>query len=217
MNRSPSASGLPGGPPGCGRRGRRNLRARAARAGVAHRPEVVGRGDADDPLFRQPGDLAPQLERLVVLGVDGDQQLVGRGAEFLGNQLPGELDRHVLEVVAEREIAQHLEERVVPGGVADVLQVVVLAAGAHAFLRGRRAEIIALLDAGEDVLELHHPGIGEHQRRVVARHQRARWHDAMAVPGEEVEERFSDVVDGLHAPYVGLTPRSVNPCRRGAF
>ena len=58
-------------------------------------------------------------------------------AEVLGQQLPGELDRAFLEVVAEREVAEHLEEGVVARGVADVVEVVVLAAGADAFLRGR--------------------------------------------------------------------------------
>ena len=39
-------------------------------------------------------------------------------------------DRVALEVVAEAEVAEHLEERVVPGRVTHVLRVVVLAAGA---------------------------------------------------------------------------------------
>ena len=51
---------------------------------------------------------------------------------------PGKLldkaDGLPLEVVAEREVAEHLEKGVVAGGVADVFQVVVLAAGAHALL-----------------------------------------------------------------------------------
>ena len=42
----------------------------------------------------------------------------------------------VLEVVAEREVAEHLEERGVPRGRADVVEVGVLAAGAHHLLRG---------------------------------------------------------------------------------
>ena len=45
------------------------------------------------------------------------------------------LDRALLEVVAEGEIAEHLEEGVMARGVADVIEVVVLAAGADAFLR----------------------------------------------------------------------------------
>ena len=66
-------------------------------------------------------------------------------------------------------------------GVADIVEVVVLAAGAHAFLRGHGARIGTLLEAGEDVLELHHAGIGEHQGRIVARHQRRRGHGRVTV------------------------------------
>ena len=90
--------------------------------------------DADDPALGQAGDLLPQAERLVVVGIDGDEQLVLRQAVFAGDQLPGKLDGVFLEVVAEGEIAEHLEEGVVPGGIADIVQVVVLAAGADAFL-----------------------------------------------------------------------------------
>ena len=55
--------------------------------------------------------------------------------------VPGELDGALLEIVAEGEIAEHLEEGVVARGVADIVEVVVLAAGAHAFLRRGRARI----------------------------------------------------------------------------
>ena len=139
-------------------------------------------------LVRQAGDLLPDRRRVVVLGVDGDQQPVLRQAEILGHQLPGVGDRLVLEVVAEAEIPQHLEERVVARGVADIVQVVVLAAGAHAFLRRGGADVGPLLLPGEDVLELHHARVGEHQRRVVARHQRRAFHHRVPVAGEVVEE-----------------------------
>ena len=45
-----------------------------------------------------------------------------------------QLDGLVLEVVAEREVAEHLEERAVPVGAADVLEVGVLAARAQHLL-----------------------------------------------------------------------------------
>ena len=176
-----------------------DFRARAARAGIAHRPEIVGAGDAQDLAVGQAGDLLPQVEGVVVVDIDGDQQLVLGQAEVLGDQLPGELDRVLLEIVAEGEVAEHLEEGVVARGVADIVEVVVLAAGAHAFLRGRRAAIGPLFQAGEDVLELHHAGIGEHQRRVVARHQRRGRHDRVAVAHEEIEKAFADIVDAAHA------------------
>jgi hypothetical protein len=84
------------------------------------------------------------------------------------------------------------------GGVADVFQIVVLAAGADAFLRRGGAAVGPLFEAGEDVLELHHAGVGEQQGRVVARHQRARRHDLVAVLRKIVEKRGADVVGRLH-------------------
>ena len=66
--------------------------------------------------------------------------LVGQSVH-LGQQLPGPADRLLLEIVAERPVAQHLEHRVVVGVVADLLQVVVLARHAQALLRiGRPAD-----------------------------------------------------------------------------
>ena len=56
------------------------------------------------------------------------------------DQFPGERDGVALEVVAEGEIAQHLEKRVVPPGIADVFEIVVLSARPHAFLRRRSAQ-----------------------------------------------------------------------------
>ena len=215
MKRSPSASAEPGGPPGiCVAVVVEDFRAGAARAGVAHRPEIVGAGDAQDLAVGEACDLLPQLEGVVVVDIDGDQQPILRQAEFLGDQRPGKLDRALLEIIAEREVAEHLEEGVVARGIADIVEVVVLAAGAHAFLRGHRAIVGALFQAGEDVLELHHAGIGEHQRRVVARHERRRRHDLVVVAGEEIDEAFADFVDAAHrvlAAAVLLGQRAKSP------
>ena len=109
------------------------LGARTAGAGIAHRPEIVRGRDADDAIVREAGDLFPVAGRLVVVMIDGDQQLVFLQPEILRDQLPGKLDRALLEVVAEGKIAEHLEEREMPRSVADIVEVVVLAAGAHAF------------------------------------------------------------------------------------
>ena len=58
-----------------------DFRARAARAGVAHLPEIVRCRDADDAAFGQARDLLPEIEGLVVGVVDGDEELVLRQAE----------------------------------------------------------------------------------------------------------------------------------------
>src|SRR2546430_15382538 len=116
-------------------------------------------------LFRSPCDLAPQPARFIVAVVHGDVDPVGSDTEPVlpRHPLPGVLDRLLLEVVAEGEVAQHLEECVVPGRVADLLQVVVLAAGPDALLARHRARVIAPLEPLEYALELHHPRVGEKQ------------------------------------------------------
>ena len=55
-----------------------------------------------------------------------------------------------------------------------------LAAGAHALLRGGGPRVVALLAAQEDVLELVHPRVGEEQGRVVLGHERRALHHAVA-------------------------------------
>ena len=172
-----------------------NLRGRTARSKLAHRPEIVAARDADDLLVGEAGDLAPQPRRLVVVGIDGDQQALLVERIVLGEQLPGERDGALLEIIAEGEVAEHLEEGVVARGVADIVEVVMLAAGAHAFLRRGGAREGRLLGAGEHVLELHHAGIGEHQGGIVARHERARGQHLMTVAGEEIEEARADGIN----------------------
>ncbi len=98
-----------------------DLRAGAARAGVAHRPEVVASGDPDDPLVGQAGDPAPQRGRLLVRYVHGHQQLIEGQAKLAGDQLPGQFDRPFLEVIAEGEVTEHLEEGQVPSRIADIV------------------------------------------------------------------------------------------------
>ena len=121
-----------------------------------------------------------------------------RNLPDVGQQLPGEPDRLFLEVVAEREVAEHLEKRVMARRRPDVLEVVVLAADAHALLAARRALVVALFLAEEHVLELVHPGVGEQQRRIVVRDERRAGHDAVAVPLEILQKRRANLSPGHH-------------------
>ncbi len=66
----------------------------------------------------------PDRLRLGVVLVHRDPQQVVVDPESLGDQLVRPRDRVGLEVVAEREVPEHLEHRQVPGRVADVLDVV---------------------------------------------------------------------------------------------
>ena len=155
-----------------------DLAAGAARPCIGHHPEVVGLvaaalvvADADDALGRQADLFRPDVVGLVVFLVDGGQQALGRQLVDLGQQLPRPFQRLALEIVAKAPVAQHLEKGMVARRVTDVFQIVVLAASAQTGLHRRCAHIGTLVGAEENVFELHHARVGEHQRRVVARHQ----------------------------------------------
>ena len=98
---------------------------------------------------------------LVVGVINRDPQSIFGQAVFDSDQLPSKADRILFKVIAETEIAEHLEKRVMAGGVADIFQIVVLAAGAHAALRRGRAVVSAFVLAEEHIFELHHAGVGE--------------------------------------------------------
>src|SRR5579864_9132296 len=84
--------------------------------------------------------------------------------------------------------------------IADVFQVVVLAARAHTLLRCSRALVIALLLAQENFLKLVHAGVGEQQRRIVGRHQRRAGHEAVPAGTEKVEKPLPDFVACHRSP-----------------
>ena len=184
-----------------------HLAARTAGAGVGHLPEVVRVAETVDAVVPDTGHLAPEAPGVVVLGVDTDPDAIGMDSEPLraGHELPGEGDGVLLEVVAEGKVAEHLEEGVVPVGVAHLLEVVVLPAGPHALLGGGRPPVVAPLQPLEDALELHHPGVGEQQSRVVPGHERRRGHLAVASLDEEVEETAANPC-GIHRSRTKLAP-----------
>ncbi len=129
------------------------------------------------------------LEDRHVEAVLGDAEPLGAG-----DQLPGEFDGIALEVVAEAEVAQHLEEGMVAAREADIFKVVVLAAGAHAFLLGGGARVVALLRAKKEVFELVHAGVGKQQRGVVGRHQRGGVHAAVPLGLKKAQKQLANFV-----------------------
>ena len=170
-----------------------DLRARAARPGVAHLPEVLARPEPVDLVRRDPDLALPDLRCLLVLVKHRDNELGRIDLPALRDQLPGELDRLALEVIAEREVPEHLEEGVVARAAADLFEIVVLARDAHALLRGGRALVRARLLAGEDALERHHASVREQQRRVVD-HERGAGDARVPFRLEEIEEALANLM-----------------------
>ena len=128
-------------------------------------PEVVLLAEAEDTLRCNADLLVPDLECLVIVNVDGRIQAIRVNADPLrtGQEFPAPVNGLALEVVAEGEVAQHLEEGVVARGAAHVFEVVVLAGHAQALLRGGHARHVAHFFAQEELLELHHARVGEEQ------------------------------------------------------
>ncbi len=191
------------------------FRAGAAGAGFAHHPEVVFFVSVDDVNggIESGGAefFGPEIPSLLVArgGVAGfgvvDRGVEAGGGEFpaVDDEFPRPVDGFLFEVVAEGPVPQHLEKGVVVGVEADIIEVVVFAAGADAFLRvcralvgaGKRArpfgDIRGFL-AEEDGDELVHAGVRKEEVRRVG-HETRGGDDRVLFFAEEIEERLADL------------------------
>jgi hypothetical protein len=79
----------------------------------------------------------------------------------------------------------------VTSGIADILQIVVLAPCTETLLHGNRSLVDARFLAEEHPFKLVHSGIGEEQRGVGLRNQGGTWHGLMAVLFEISNEGLS--------------------------
>ena len=118
-----------------------DFRARAAGTGLTHLPEVVLAAKSQNTIWARANGLPESLSlvvrrNFVIAGKDGKPEALGIHSELIYQQVPRELDGILLEVVTKRKVAEHLEERVMPGGLSDLIQVVVLSAGSNTLLRG---------------------------------------------------------------------------------
>ncbi len=156
---------------------------------VTGRPVVVLLAVAVDAVLRN-ADAAPEVVRLVVIEVDRDPELVAVELEDRREQLPRPLDGLLFEVVADAEVAEHLEHRQV-AVVADFIDV----RGAEDLLHGDHARRGRLGEPHEVRLERHHAGAREEQRRVAVRHEGGARHAQMAALDHEAHEGVADVVD----------------------
>src|SRR4029078_9563128 len=191
---------------------------RPAGPGRAGLPEVVLAAEEDDPLARD-ADRPPRLDRLlvgaevelVVAAEHRDPDLVLGEAEALGRELERELDGALLEVVADREVAEHLEEGEVPRGVADVLDV----GRAEALLAARESGVRRLLDAGEVGLERVHARGREQDRRIERRRDQRGRRQAPVPARLEVRQEGLANLAGSHTTIVAH-PTTTSPRSRHA-
>jgi len=150
----------------------------ARRAG---RPEVFVLADAPEPLRRELHVAEPDTGRFVVVEIDRRGEPPGVEPEpfLIGQKLPRPDDGLALEIVAEAEVAQHLEERVMISGPPDVVDV----AGSQTLLASGRPGKFELAPAQEMIFELVHAGGREEDGRVPS--------------GDEYVARAADTALGL--------------------
>src|SRR6267142_1287632 len=161
----------------------------SAESGRARRPEVGFVAEPEDLLGREELELLrPDVVGLVVAYVHRGDELLAVEPEDLRQELPAPLDRFLLTVVADREVAEHLEERL----VVTVLPHFVDVRGPEDLLHrddplGRR-----LLLPGEVRHERLHAGAREEDRWVVLQDEWPAGHAGMPLLLEEGDESLAD-------------------------
>ena len=174
-----------------------NLATRTARTSLAHLPEVILLVTTDDVVLGQ--ELLPVVESLLIEGNAILLATLKYGSihtalvelVYLGEQLPRPLDSLLLEVVAIRPVAEHLEHGVVVGVVAYLLQVVVLTRHTQTLLSIGYTRPLAGCITKEDILELVHTSIGKHQRGVILHDHRCRSYNLVLLRTEKVQKGLS--------------------------
>ena len=193
-----------------------NLRAGPAGTGVAHHPEIVllvAVDDMDGGIEAGFGEnIRPDIIGLLIefggvtlacIGfVDGGEETLGRDTPNFGDQFPTPINGFLFEVIPEGPVAEHLEEGVVVGIEAHVLEIVMLSAGPDAFLGVGSPGVFVCLGSSpfgniglfvtqKDGHKLVHAGIGKKQSRGI-RQQRSRGHDGVALLGKKIEEGLAN-------------------------
>ncbi len=159
--------------------------------------------EPDDPLGRHAFGL-PEPYRLFVLaepelGItrkNGDPELGGVDLHVVEDELPREVDRPFLEVLAEREVAEHLEEREVERVEPDLVDV----RRAEDLLDGREERRRGHF-AAEEVRHqrLHARAIEQGRVIPLGRDERAGWVALVALRLEEPQEPLAELRCSAHA------------------
>ena len=167
-----------------------DLGAGSARSGAVF-PEVVLLAEPGHVIRRNADLLRPDVKRLVVLHVDGGVEPLCRDLQHIGEKFPRPRDRLMLEVVAEREVAEHFKKRAVARGMSDAFEVRradTLLAGGDSM--ARRFDL-----SGEVFLHRCHAGIDEEQRLVPLRYKRERGEPQMPLGFKEREIFLPQIID----------------------
>ena len=158
-------------------------------------PEIVRLAETENAVLGNADHLMPEVPRFVVILIDGGIEPIRIQADPLGRgqKLPGPGDGFLLEIIAEGEVAQHLEEGAVAGGDAhplDIRRADALLAGGDAF--AGRGDL-----AREVLLHRRHARVDQQQALVALGDQREAVQSQVALGFKEIEILFAYRVEGL--------------------
>ena len=171
-----------------------DFRAGAAGAGAVF-PEVVLLAEAEDTLRGNADLLVPNVKSLVVVHIHRGIETVGIKTHPVGagQKFPAPVNGLALEVIAEGEVAQHLEIGAVAGSLADILDI----AGADALLAGANPVPGRLLLALEIGLHRRHAGVDEQKAGVPLGDQGEAGQAQMAFALEELQKHFAQLIESV--------------------
>ena len=88
--------------------------------------------------------------------VNRSQQPIFVDTKLFGNEFPCKGDRVFFEIIAKGKVPEHFKEGMVTRGITHIVEVIVFTTSAYTFLRCCGALIVAGLNAGKQILKLHH-------------------------------------------------------------
>ena len=156
-------------------------------------PEVVRLAKAEDLFLGDADLLVPDVKGLVIIQIHRGIQTVFLQTHYLGQKLPAPCNGLVLEVIAEREIAQHLKIGAVAGSVAHIVNI----AGADALLAGADPAAGRLFLSLEPGLHGGHSGVDEQDGFVILGYQRKAGQAQMVFALKVAQEHFPQLIESM--------------------
>ena len=140
--------------------------------------------------FIRNAHLTPQSIGFVILGMDGNPQLISGQLQFFSQKFPAPGNNFLFKVVTKGEIAQHFKISMVAGSVTYIFNIT----GTHALLAGGDTGRGRLHFASKERFKGCHASTNNQQGRVILRNQGCTGQHQMATILEKFQELFADLI-----------------------
>ncbi len=157
-------------------------------------------------------DLRPDPVGVVIIGIYRHIQPVFVDAHpvLACQELPGERNRFLFEIIADGEIAEHFKKSMMPGSLAHVFDVV----GPDAFLRIGNPVAGGLLGTIKIFFQSRNTCVDPQQCRIIVRDQRSPWFYHVTFGCKIIQEHLTDLISGelFHVYLLSEKEKAVSGC-----